>query len=224
VSLPPYIIKPPDILQIDSLEGLGSQPIRGPHLVRPDGTVGLGAYGSVYVAGMTLDQAKIELARLIQTRLRPDKVTLDDVLKGLSVDVLAYNSAVYYVITDRVGFGEIVERIPVTGGETVLDAISQIKGLPPEASKRNIWVARKGLGPGDRKLPVDWVGITQRGEMNTNYQLMPGDRVYVKAEKIRVIDNWLAKMLSPIERLFGTSLLASQTINSIRSGQTGFNP
>ena len=35
----------------------GIQLIRGEHLVRPDGTVGLGIYGSVYVCGMTLDQA-----------------------------------------------------------------------------------------------------------------------------------------------------------------------
>ena len=34
------------------------QQIRGEHLVRPDGTVGLGVYGNVFVDGMTLDQAK----------------------------------------------------------------------------------------------------------------------------------------------------------------------
>ena len=28
-------------------------------------------------------------------------------------------------------------------------------------------------------LPVDWCGIVQRGNTSTNYQLMPGDRVYV---------------------------------------------
>ena len=32
----------------------GVQQVRGEHLVRPDGTVYLGAYGSVYVAGLTL--------------------------------------------------------------------------------------------------------------------------------------------------------------------------
>src|ERR1017187_1754358 len=34
------------------------QMIKGDHLVRPDGTVHLGMYGSVYVAGMTLGEVK----------------------------------------------------------------------------------------------------------------------------------------------------------------------
>ena len=45
------------------------------------------------------------------------------------------NSKVYYIITDGAGSGEQVFRFPVTGSETVLDAISQIGGLPPVSSK-----------------------------------------------------------------------------------------
>jgi polysaccharide export outer membrane protein len=221
VSLPPYVIGPPDILQIDSFEGLLTHPVRGPHLVRPDGTVGVGAYGSVYVTGLTVDQARVEIARTIHRRLDPTVKSLKNVIEGLSVDVLAYNSKVYYVITDRTGFGEIVERLPITGKETVLDAISQIKGLPPEASKRRIWVARRTPGhSSDNKLQVDWIGITQRGEMATNYQLLPGDRLYVKAEAIQRADYFLAKLLQPIQRLFGAALLGSETVNSIRFGST----
>ena len=37
----------------------GMQQIRGEHLVRPDGTISLGTYGCVYVAGMTLAQVKM---------------------------------------------------------------------------------------------------------------------------------------------------------------------
>jgi hypothetical protein len=60
--LPPYTVEPPDVLQIDSAEGLLTPPVRGPHLVRPDGTVGLGPYGSVSVAGLTLARAQAEVA------------------------------------------------------------------------------------------------------------------------------------------------------------------
>ena len=42
VSLPPYVIEPPDILLIESTQRIPDQPIRGQHLVRPDGTVSLG--------------------------------------------------------------------------------------------------------------------------------------------------------------------------------------
>jgi polysaccharide export outer membrane protein len=156
----------------------------------------------------------------VLTRLDPSKLTLKDVLAGVSVDVLAYNSRPYYVITDRLGAGEIIERLPITGNETVLDAISQIKGLPPESSKRKIWVARRNTGGGqDVKLNVDWVAITQHGDMRTNYQILPGDRVYVRAEAIQRADFVIAKILAPINRLFGATLLGAQTVNTIKTGQ-----
>ncbi|MBI3406891.1 MAG: polysaccharide biosynthesis/export family protein [Planctomycetes bacterium] len=218
--LPPYIIGPPDILIIESLKGLLNQPIRGQHLVRPDGTIGVGAYGSAPVAGMTIDQAREEIAKVIHARLNKDIVKLQDVLDGLSVDVLAYNSKVYYVITDGGGYGEQVVRLPITGNDFVLDAISQINGLPPVASKKHIWVARRNDGncENETRLPVDWIGITQRGEAATNYQIMPGDRVYVRADRLIATNNFLAKVLAVPERLLGIGLLGSQTVNSIRSG------
>ena len=101
-----------------AVKPLLTQTVRGPHLVRPDGTVGLGAYGSVFVAGMTIDEARVEIAKVLHAHLDPSRRLFKDVLDGLSVDVLAYNSRVYYVITNRLGFGMIVDRLPVTGSET----------------------------------------------------------------------------------------------------------
>ena len=200
MSLPPYTVEPPDILLVESSRGLPTQPVRGQHLVRPDGTINLGIYGSLYVTGMTLDQIKAAVAPAIAARLDKDVVARNPVKpEDINVDVLAYNSRVYYVITDGGGYGEQVVRVPVTGNETVLDAIAQINGLPPVASKKHIWVARRapGHGPHDQVLPVDWCGITQRGKTETNYQLFPGDRVYVKAQALITIDSTLAKIISP---------------------------
>jgi polysaccharide export outer membrane protein len=218
VSLPAYIIEPPDVLLVETPQSLEvDQPIRGQHLVRPDGTVSLGIYGSVYVAGLTLDQAREAIYRQLKTRI--------EILKpqDVSVDVVAYNSKVYYIITDGGGYGEQVTRVPITGSETVLDALGLINGLPPVASKKDIWIARRT--PGDAAppqiLPVDWAGITQRGSVSTNYQIFPGDRIYVKADKWIAIDNGIAKRLSPIERLFGATLLGSETVNSIRGRGLG---
>jgi polysaccharide export outer membrane protein len=231
VLLPSYVIRPPDVLWIDSQRGLltespkgpvRKQPLTGQHLVRPDGTVGLGIYGSAIVAGKTVEEARETIARLIHARLDATKVKLEDVIDGLSVDVLAFNSSVYYVITDGAGQGEQVFRFPVTGNETVLDAISLINGLPLVSSPRRIWVARKNAGhPADSIYPVDWKGISQMGAMNTNWQLMPGDRLYVQADPVRRFSNNLGKYLEPVERLFGATLLGSQTINSIKSGSVG---
>lgn len=228
VSLPAYVIGPPDILRIDSLRGLVDRPIRGPYLVGPDGTVRLGAYGSAHVAGLTLEQARVEIAKVIYSKLDPKgPVKLEDVIEGLSVEMLAYNSHVYYVITDGGGLGEQVTRLPITGNETVLDAISLnpvrggINGLPAVSSKHHIWVVRRGPDGQEQRLPVNWVAITQHGDPTTNYQLLPGDRLYVKADSLRTLNIQLDRLLSPIERILGVTLLGSQTVNSIRFGTTG---
>jgi polysaccharide export outer membrane protein len=225
VPMQTYRVAPPDILLIESLLGLKTQEVKGPHLVRPDGTVGVGIYGNIYVAGLTLDEVREAVARVISPRLKDIKY--DDVLKNVSVDVLAYNSQVYYVISDAAGLGDQVVRLPITGNETVLDAIglnpvrgSGSNGLLPVASKKHIWVARPDCHGRQQILPVDWLGITQRGESGTNYQILPGDRVYVKADCLRTFSTNVDKVLSPIERILGVTLLGSQTVNSIRSGGT----
>jgi polysaccharide export outer membrane protein len=142
--------------------------------------------------------------------------------------MLAYNSKKYYVITDGAGNGEQVYTFPVTGNDTVLDAIGHIGGLPPVASKRHIWVARRNVNGGyDSILPVDWVGTTQRGVASTNYQIMPGDRVYVYSDKWKRADENVRKVLSPFERILGATLLGASTVQEIRmnpntsSGITG---
>ena len=188
----------------------GLQQTRGEHLVRPDGTISLGSYGGVYVTGLTIEQSKYAIERhLSRWLLNPE----------ISLDIFAYNSKVYYVITDGAGYGEQVFRFPSTGNETVLDAISQIYGLPAVASKKKIWIARPAPydHPCDQVLPVDWQAITEGGSTCTNYQVFPGDRIYVKADCLIRADNILAKVVAPVERLFGITLLGSSTWNSIRN-------
>jgi polysaccharide export outer membrane protein len=211
-------IKDPQV-SVSLAQSRGMQQVRGEHLVRPDGTVGLGVYGAVYVAGMTLLEAKAAIeAHLSQFLYKPE----------VSVDVFAYNSKVYYVITDGAGFGEQVIRVPATGNETVLDAVSQINGLPPVAAKNRIWIARPapaGNCP-DQVLPVDWKGITRGAQTATNYQVLPGDRIYVMAQPIITTDTYLARFISPIERALGITLLGSTTVHSVNgknlNGNGGF--
>jgi len=240
VTLPSYVIRPPDVLLIELMPqfkrdenlklkadniGLLNQPVYGQHLVRPDGTVELGVYGPVLVAGRTLQQARDEVARVIHSRLDPKKASLEDVVGNLKVDVLTYNSSVYYVITDGAGLGQQVYRFPVTGHETVLDAISNINGLPVVSSPRRIWVARKNPGqPGPETiLPVDWKSISEMGATNTNWQLMPGDRLFVQSDRMRLFNNTLGKFLEPVERMLGVTLLGSQAVNNIRNHSNSTN-
>ena len=66
----------------------------------------------------------------------------------------------------------------LAASETVLDALSNIGGLSAVSSKK-MWVARPAPTEcgHDQILPVDWCGITQKGQVKTNYQILPGDRL-----------------------------------------------
>jgi len=205
-------IKEPAV-SVSLAQSKGVQQIRGEHLVRPDGTVGLGGYGSVYVAGMTLPQVKAAIeAQLSQKLYRPE----------VSVDVGAFNSKYYYVITDFAGNGEQVVRFPVTGNETVLDGIAQVGGLSAVSSKK-VWIARPAPAGStqDQILPVDWRGVTRRGQSRTNYQILPGDRVFVMGNPLSKFDTQVGRVLSPIERAFGATLLGASTVQTVQGNFIG---
>jgi polysaccharide export outer membrane protein len=204
------ILKEPKVF-VSLGEFRGVQQIQGEHLVRPDGRVSLGSYGSVRVVGLTLPQAKAAVeAHLSQFLLDPE----------VSVDVLAYNSKVFYIVFDGAGAGQQVLRLPVTGNDTVLDALSQANGLTPVSSKHNIWVARPAPAdaPCDQILPVDWVAITERGQTATNYQLLPGDRIFVESQPMVAALNVIDRVTAPFERIFGFTLFGAGTIRSFIGG------
>jgi polysaccharide biosynthesis/export protein len=210
-----YWRDPEVIIRFSDIEA--RQQISGQHLVGPDGTVTLGSYGSVFVVGMTLEQAKLAIESHL-TRFLKEPV--------VAVDVFAYNSKVYYVITQGAGLGDGVTVFPITGNETVLDAISRINGLTQVSSKR-IWIARPvpgGYPP--QILKVDWHGITAGALAETNYQILPGDRVFVAEDKLVALDTGIGKIISPVERLFGFTILGTQTVSGLRffhrGGSGGF--
>ena len=195
------------------------------YTVRPDGTVYLGPYGSIPVAGLTVSQAAQAVRDRLATQVRAESGGTDPRALAVILDVTNYLSKRIYVIFDGGGQGEQVVPIPVTGSETVLDAIATLGGLPPVASKRNVWVARRTphAGHPEQILPVDWVGITQHGVSATNYQLMPGDRVYVKALRAVTFDTAMQRTFAPIERILGYTLLGASTANQISGRGNGFN-
>jgi polysaccharide biosynthesis/export protein len=157
----------------------GFQPIAGDYLVRPDGTVGLGVWGSVRVAGLTTEKAADEIRRKLAAFTQVNGSSSRIETLAVTVALKASNSTVAYVITQARGKEE-VHRLPLTGKETVLDAIASVPGLASIADRGTIHVFRMGpAGAVAQDLPVDWNAIFRRNDLRTNYQLMPGDRVYV---------------------------------------------
>lgn len=181
-------IGPPDQLVINAVirdprtgqtERLPVQPINGEYLVRPDGTVGLGVWGAVKVGGLTSERAAEEIRRRLATFTQINGARSGTENLSVSVEVKSNNSKVYYIFTDASGREEVM-RMPLTGRETVLDAIAAVPGLAAVADRRMIRVVRKGSpGSGLQTLPVDWSAIINRGDTRTNYLLRPDDRVYV---------------------------------------------
>lgn len=175
-TVPTFRIAPPDILQIETGPLLskktrepvaGVQNIRGEHLVRPDGTISLGTYGSVHVQGMSLQQAgKVIDDYLSQWLLDPH----------VTVEVKAYVPRKIYLIVDGGQQGLQIRVVHARGDETVLDLAA--KALPAQIDK--IWVDRPTEAGKSVNLPVDWTGLTRHGRTETNYQLQPGDRLHVK--------------------------------------------
>jgi polysaccharide export outer membrane protein len=144
----------------------------------------------------------------------------------ISMNMFAYNSKNYYVVLQGAELGDAVYRFPVTGNETVLDAISQIQGLEQVSSKK-MWIARPSSEQCNCQiLPVDWLALTECGAANTNFQLMPGDRLFVSEDKMVAMDNKLAKVFAPMERIMGFSLLSVGTVTrfSGRVLKGGGNP
>jgi polysaccharide export outer membrane protein len=178
------------------------QRIAGEHIVGPDGTITLGQYGSVPVVGMTLQEIRLTIADHLSEFFANPQV---------SVSVFAYNSKAYYIVTQGGGLGDSLVRLPYTGNETVLDALSQINGMSYVSSSQ-MWLARPNRQCGTSlQLPIDWEAITQRADVGTNYQLLPGDRLYIAENRLVRFDTCIAQLTSPFERILGFTLLGTGT-------------
>ncbi len=193
----------------------GTQPLTGQYLIAPDGTINLRQYGMLHVAGKTVTEVRLALQKHLAQYFDSPEV---------SVDVIAYNSKVFYVITEGAGMGDNVRRIPITGNETVLDAVSLINGLS-QVSSAQVWVARPAPGGFgcEQILPVDYLAITRGGSTATNYQIMPGDRVYIAGDNAIALNNWLTKLTAPVERLLGVASLGTSATRGFQTLGRGYN-
>jgi polysaccharide export outer membrane protein len=207
------ILQAPEV-SVSLAQPAARQAISGEHLVSQDGTISLGTYGTVRVVGMTVPQARAAIEEHLSQFLEDPQI---------AVDVASYNSKVYYIILQGAGLGDRLFRFPITGSETVLDGLGQVQGFSVNQSDK-IWIARPGpAGMGcDQILPVDWEALIQGGATSTNYQLLPGDRLYVSEDKLVHLATVIQNVTAPFERLFGFTLLGTQTVQTINRLPTGF--
>lgn len=183
IRLATHIIEPGDVLLVQPVD-LDS-PVRLPpdQLVLPDGSIDLGVYGHPVVSGKTVSEIELQLQNLVNAKDKPKDAKPDPEKEKetnrITVRLISRTSAVYYV------FGEVNApgSFPVIGRETVLDAIVAAGGLTKQAAEKDIVLSRPSPPDGCRTvLPVCWPQIVQLGDTSTNYQIRPGDRIYVPSE------------------------------------------
>ncbi len=226
VSMPDYIVEPPDLMVVEVLEALPGRPISGERLVRPDGKISLGFYGEVYVAGLTIPEVKEkivlhlrkyindEVLGLVEREFETGELKRDkngEILfkdpkdtDRVFVDVTAYNSKGFYILGDVL----IPGKLPITGNDTVLDALELAGGLLPTAAPQNIQLIRPAP-PGaccEQRLPVNLSAITNGGDPTTNYQLLPGDRIVVHRDPIVRFTVFLDRLVAPYQAVVGSGL------------------
>lgn len=168
---PAYVVEPGDVLLVQPVE-LDS-PIRLPadQTVLPDGSIDLSPFGRPVVAGKTVADIERDVQQLVKKQTK-EEVTI-------TVRLIGRNSKVYYVLGEVNAPGVF----PITGRETVLDGILAAGGLTRKASEKCIIVSRPTPPDGCRiVMPVCYTQIVQLGDTSTNYQLMPGDRIFVSSQ------------------------------------------
>ena len=139
------------------------------------------------------------------------------------VDVTSYNSSVYYVQGD-VG---VPGRLPITGKETVLDALNYAGGLIPAAEPADIHLYRPARGGRPSKdYKIDLLAI-QKGDARANLQVFPNDRLIVgrnpAVKKTAEIDRAGGLINSVLNTILQYSFTARSlaSINTPPSGGSG---
>jgi polysaccharide export outer membrane protein len=176
VSLPAYVIEPPDELEI-SIRPTVPDLTLSTLTVQADGNIDLGFLGDVYLAGLSLEQAEVKIAQHVAGRVgRPASGSRYEVSVRL---INGSQSKSYYVLGTVTTQG----KFPITGNETVLDAILTA-GLRSNSLPDKAYLVRPHPAGGpDQVLKIDWFGIKERGDTLTNYQIFPGDRIIVPGGK-----------------------------------------
>jgi polysaccharide biosynthesis/export protein len=169
-ALLPYFLQPGDVLLLEVTDLESDVRFPPDQTIMPDGTIDLGKYGRLVVAGLTIE----EIEQLVLSAVRTAEQ--DDTIKPINVRLSIAESAVYYVLGEVNSPG----AYPIIGRETVLDGLMAAGGLSDSASEGKIILSRPTAPQSCRVvLPICYDHIVQLGDTTTNYQIQPGDRIFV---------------------------------------------
>jgi polysaccharide export outer membrane protein len=184
-----YIIGAEDVLDI---QVWGSNDLNQTVFVRPDGRLSLPLVGEIAVAGKTVQQLQDHLLAVYEKTVKGAVVTV--MVKEIK------SRPVYFVG----GFAK-PGVLQVLGDLTLLQAVSMVGGVLPEADSEKGFLLRR-----DRKIPIDFNRLAQRGDVSQNPKLEPGDSVVIPLADV-VYVNGEVKKPGPVKYAGDLTLLTALT-------------
>ncbi len=181
-----YHVAPPDVLTISVRP---APEIVRQLVIRPDGRISFDLIGDLEVQGKTVDQIRREVtARLEEFIVHPD----------VTVVLSESNSRRYFV------FGAVGRpgSYPLIGDVRALGALFGAGGPTRFSKLDGAQIVRPSEGQ-SLLYAVDFEQITRQGDATTNYELQPGDIVYVPNNIFGKIGNALGVMFYPIQQILG---------------------
>ena len=145
---------------------------------------------------VTVQELLDQLHQRHHLSIRFDWPTLTQAVSAKSPSAPA-RPAVCFIIGQGTGAGDRVAQVPASGNKTVLDVLNQI-GVSPSESKKRIWIARPSQDHCDQILPVHWDDLAKGAATTTNYQIMPGDRIYINDDTSTDSDVTIGRLPSPL--------------------------
>lgn len=178
-----YIVEPGDALLIQPVDLDSTVRIAADQPILPDGTIELGEYGRPVVAGKTVPAIEAEVRGYVRAKEKKDV--------AITVRLVGRQSKVFYVLGEVNAPGSY----PLSGRETVLDGIMAAGGLSRNAQAKKVVLVRPTQPGACREvLPVCLQQIVQLGDSSTNYQLRPGDRIFIPSQgTLESMIPWLSK-------------------------------
>jgi polysaccharide export outer membrane protein len=163
-----YYVEPGDVLYIEPAKFDSPVRLPGDQPVQPDGSVSLGSYGNMMVVNKTIPQIRQDVQERIES-MEPE-------CGPINVRLIDWESKTFYVLGEVNSPG----AFRFDGNETALDAILEAGGLSRKADSHRVILSRPSTEHSCRiVLPICYNQIVQLGDTSTNYQLMPGDRIFV---------------------------------------------
>jgi polysaccharide export outer membrane protein len=142
--------------------------LSGETIVRPDGTISLALVGDLRAAGRTPGQVRAEIAQRLATFIKDESAVV-------TVSVVTINSYRFTVSGN-------VEKAGVYAANhyvKVSEAIAMAGGPNRFASPEESVVIRTDARRGQRRIPVDYLGILKGEHPEQDLPLLPGDTIYV---------------------------------------------